>query len=55
MKHRDVSAAVEVELRWRPAPLVFMLAAVSAPALALAIILGQWQLVVFAAPMVVAA
>ncbi|MET9488269.1 DUF58 domain-containing protein [Nocardia sp. NPDC006630] len=51
MKHRDLSTASETELRWRPAPLVFMLAAVSAPALVLAIVLGHWQLAVFAAPM----
>ena len=51
MKHRDTSTAVEAELRWRPAPLVFMLAAVSVPALVLALVLGKWQLVVFAAPM----
>ncbi|MFD7844068.1 DUF58 domain-containing protein [Nocardia sp. NPDC059764] len=51
MKHRDTTASVEAELRWRPAPLVFMLAAVSALALVLAVILGRWQLVVFAAPM----
>ncbi|UFS95023.1 DUF58 domain-containing protein [Nocardia huaxiensis] len=52
MRHRDTSTSVEAELQWRPAPLVFMLAAVSAPALVLAVILGQWQLVVFAAPMI---
>ncbi|MGX1808941.1 DUF58 domain-containing protein [Nocardia sp. NPDC055321] len=51
MRHRDLSTAIEAELQWRPAPLVFMLAAVSAPALILAVIFGQWQLVVFAAPM----
>ncbi|WP_405488329.1 DUF58 domain-containing protein [Nocardia sp. NBC_00511] len=51
MKHRDTSTSIEAELRWRPAPLVFMLAAVSGPALVLALILGNWQLVVFAAPM----
>ncbi|NNH73475.1 DUF58 domain-containing protein [Nocardia uniformis] len=51
MRHRDTSTATEAELRWRPAPLVYMLAVVSAPALVLAIVLGKWQLVVFAAPM----
>ncbi|WP_067531404.1 DUF58 domain-containing protein [Nocardia crassostreae] len=51
MRHRDTSTAIEAELRWRPAPLVFMLAAASAPALVLAVVFGQWQLVVFAAPM----
>lgn len=51
MRHRDTSTAIEAELRWRPAPLVFMLAAVSAPALVLAVVFGQWQLLVFAAPM----
>ncbi|MFJ4656494.1 DUF58 domain-containing protein [Nocardia sp. NPDC088792] len=51
MKHRDTSATSETELRWRPAPLVFMLAVASVPALVLAIVLGRWQLVVFAAPM----
>ncbi|WP_330183728.1 DUF58 domain-containing protein [Nocardia sp. NBC_01503] len=51
MKHRDLSTATDTELRWRPAPLVFMLAAVSVPALVVAVAFGQWQLVVFAAPM----
>lgn len=51
MRHRDISTAAEAELRWRPAPLVYMLAVVSALALVLAIVLGKWQLVVFAAPM----
>ncbi|MRH90363.1 DUF58 domain-containing protein [Nocardia sp. SYP-A9097] len=51
MKHRDLSTATETELRWRPAPLVFMLAAVSVPALVAAVVFGHWQLVVFAAPM----
>ncbi|SUA75725.1 Uncharacterized conserved protein (some members contain a von Willebrand factor type A (vWA) domain) [Nocardia otitidiscaviarum] len=51
MRHRDTSTATEAELRWRPAPLVYMLAVASAPALVLAIVLGKWQLVVFAAPM----
>ncbi|MEV6772741.1 DUF58 domain-containing protein [Nocardia sp. NPDC051030] len=51
MRHRDTSTSTEAELRWRPAPLVFMLAVVSAPALVLAIVFGKWQLTVFAAPM----
>ncbi|WP_067698635.1 DUF58 domain-containing protein [Nocardia jejuensis] len=51
MRHRDTSTSTEAELRWRPAPLVFMLAAVSGPALVLAIVFGQWQPLVFAAPM----
>lgn len=50
-RHRDMSAAVEAELRWRPAPLVFMLAVGAAVALLLAVVLGRWQLVVFAAPL----
>lgn len=51
MKHRDESRTVEVDLRWRPAPLVFILAGCAAVALVVAVLLGQWQLVVFAAPM----
>lgn len=51
MKHRDASAAVDAELRWRPAPLVFMLAVCAAVALVLAVVFGRWQLVVFAAPL----
>ncbi|WP_280496194.1 DUF58 domain-containing protein [Nocardia asiatica] len=51
MRHRDASSAVDAELRWRPAPLVFMLAGCAAAALVLAVILGKWQLVVFAAPL----
>ncbi|MFE1596421.1 DUF58 domain-containing protein [Nocardia sp. NPDC058705] len=51
MKHRDESRTVEVDLRWRPAPLVFILAGCAAAALVVAVLLGQWQLVVFAAPM----
>ncbi|WP_187686375.1 DUF58 domain-containing protein [Nocardia wallacei] len=51
MRHRDTSSAADAELRWRPAPLVFMLAAAAAPALAVAVMLGRWQLIVFAAPM----
>lgn len=51
MRHRDASTAVEAELRWRPAPLVFMLAICAAAALVLAVVLGRWQLVVFAAPL----
>ncbi len=51
MKHRDESRTVEVDLRWRPAPLVFILAGCAATALVVAVLLGQWQLVVFAAPM----
>ncbi|MCC3328459.1 DUF58 domain-containing protein [Nocardia abscessus] len=51
MRHRDASAAVDAELRWRPAPLVFMLAGCAAAALVLAVVLGRWQLIVFAAPL----
>ncbi|QIS17381.1 DUF58 domain-containing protein [Nocardia terpenica] len=51
MRHRDTSAVAEAELRWRPAPLAYLLAATAAPALALAVLLDRWQLVVFAAPM----
>ncbi|TCK01216.1 DUF58 domain-containing protein [Nocardia alba] len=51
MKHRDESRTVEVDLRWRPAPLVFILAGCAGAALVVAVLLGQWQLVVFAAPM----
>lgn len=51
MRHRDTTLSVDAELRWRPAPLVYMLLAVSLPALVLAVVLGAWQLVVFAAPM----
>ncbi|MEV0688052.1 DUF58 domain-containing protein [Nocardia sp. NPDC050378] len=51
MKHRDESKTVEVDLRWRPAPLVFILAGCAAAALVVAVLRGQWQLVVFAAPM----
>ncbi|MGW5575523.1 DUF58 domain-containing protein [Nocardia thailandica] len=51
MRHRDNSTAVEVALRWRPAPLVFILAGCAAVALVLAVLLGRWQLVLFAAPM----
>ncbi|WP_067718858.1 DUF58 domain-containing protein [Nocardia yamanashiensis] len=51
MRHRDTTTAAETELRWRPAPLVFMLAACAGVALVLAVALGRWQLVVFGAPM----
>ncbi|GGK59894.1 DUF58 domain-containing protein [Nocardia camponoti] len=51
MRHRDESRSVEVELRWRPAPLVFILAGCAAVALVVAVVRGQWQLVIFAAPM----
>ncbi|MFC4127946.1 DUF58 domain-containing protein [Nocardia rhizosphaerae] len=51
MKHRDRTTVVEVELRWRPGPLVFWLAGCAGVALAAAVALGRWQLVVFAAPM----
>ncbi|MEV6429931.1 DUF58 domain-containing protein [Nocardia sp. NPDC051463] len=51
MRHRDASTTVEVELQWRPAPLVFMLAVCAASALLLAVVSGRWQLVVFAAPL----
>ncbi|WP_225727673.1 MULTISPECIES: DUF58 domain-containing protein [unclassified Nocardia] len=51
MRHRDASTAVDAELSWRPAPLVYMLAGCAAVALVSAIALGKWQLVVFAAPL----
>ncbi|WP_227984691.1 DUF58 domain-containing protein [Nocardia spumae] len=51
MRHRDTRSATEVELRWRPAPLVYMLAVAAAAALVPAIMLERWQLAVFAAPM----
>lgn len=51
MRHRDSSSATEAELRWRPAALVYMLAVAGGIALAAAVVLGRWQLVVFAAPM----
>lgn len=52
MRHRDAGATVEAELKWRPAPLVFMLLAVAGVALLLALVVQRWQLVVFAAPMI---
>ncbi|WP_067647852.1 DUF58 domain-containing protein [Nocardia harenae] len=52
MRHRNAGASVEAELRWRPAPLVFMLLAVAGMCLLLALVLQRWQLVVFAAPMI---
>ncbi|WP_227998192.1 DUF58 domain-containing protein [Nocardia australiensis] len=51
MTHRDGSTTVDAELRWRPAPLVYMLAGCAAAALVLAVVFGKWQLVVFAAPL----
>lgn len=51
MRHRDSNSATEAELHWRPAALVYMLAVCAAAALAVAVILERWQLVVFAAPM----
>lgn len=51
MKHRDASTIVDTELRWRPAPLVYMLAICAAVALLTAVVFGRWQLVVFAAPL----
>ncbi|MFR9752857.1 DUF58 domain-containing protein [Nocardia sp. 004] len=51
MKHRDSSSAVATELQWRPAPLAFMLAGCAAAVLVFAVVLGSWQLVVFAAPL----
>ncbi|MEV5652717.1 DUF58 domain-containing protein [Nocardia sp. NPDC052254] len=51
MRHRDTRSAAEVALRWRPAPLVYMLAVAAAAALVLAVMLERWQLAVFAAPM----
>ncbi|MBF6214517.1 DUF58 domain-containing protein [Nocardia puris] len=50
-RHRDASATVESELRWRPAPLVYMLAGCAAVALLSAVLFTRWQLVVFAAPL----
>jgi uncharacterized protein (DUF58 family) len=51
MRHRDASATVEARLRWRPAPLTYLLAIASAVALLVAVVAGSWQLVVFASPM----
>ena len=51
MKHRDDGGTVEARLRWRPAPLTYLLAIASAVALLAAVTAGSWQLVVFAAPM----
>src|SRR5690606_32469973 len=51
MRHRDATATVEARLRWRPAPLAYLLAIASAVALFGAVISASWQLVVFAAPM----
>jgi uncharacterized protein (DUF58 family) len=42
---------VEARLRWRPAPLTYLLAIASAVALLVAVVAGSWQLVVFASPM----
>ncbi|MBH0778504.1 DUF58 domain-containing protein [Nocardia bovistercoris] len=50
-RHRDRSAIVEARLWWRPAALVYMLATCAAVALVVAVLLGRWQPVVFAAPM----
>ncbi|MFC9892819.1 DUF58 domain-containing protein [Nocardia sp. NPDC127579] len=52
MRHRDAAASIDAELRWRPAPLVYMLAICAGAALLGAVALGRWQLVVFAAPLV---
>ncbi|WP_239476898.1 DUF58 domain-containing protein [Nocardia arizonensis] len=51
-RHRDRSTAVEARLHWRPAVLVYMLATCAAAALVVAVALGRWQPVVFAAPMI---
>ena len=51
MRHREQSPTAEAELRWRPAPLVLMLAGTAAVALVLAVVSARWQPVVFAAPM----
>ncbi|MCX4093497.1 DUF58 domain-containing protein [Nocardia sp. alder85J] len=51
MRHRDGGTVVEAELVWRPAPLVYMLAVVAAVALVAGVVLGRWQPVVFAAPL----
>ncbi|MBP2187758.1 DUF58 domain-containing protein [Nocardia goodfellowii] len=51
MRHRDATATIDAELRWRPAPLVYMLAICAAAALSGAVLLGRWQLVVFASPL----
>ncbi|OHU82802.1 hypothetical protein [Mycobacterium talmoniae] len=42
---------VDVELRWRAAPLALALASCAAAALALAVIAVRWQLIAFAAPL----
>lgn len=52
MRHRDAGATVEARLRWRPAPLAFMLAIAAGVALLLALGFQRWQLVVFAVPMI---
>ncbi|MBO0854143.1 MAG: DUF58 domain-containing protein [Nocardia sp.] len=51
MRHRDRSATTEVELPWRPSPLVYMLAIAAAAALVASVMLARWQPAVFAAPM----
>lgn len=51
MRHRDESTTVEADLRWRPAPLTYLLAICAAVALLGAVIAASWQLVVFSAPL----
>uniref|UniRef100_UPI002456C743 DUF58 domain-containing protein n=1 Tax=Nocardia farcinica TaxID=37329 RepID=UPI002456C743 len=51
MRHRDAETTVEAELRWQPAPLVYMLAGCAAVALLAAVVFARWQPVVFAAPL----
>jgi uncharacterized protein (DUF58 family) len=46
------TAVVDVQLRWRAAPLAKALITVVAAALAVAVIGSRWQLLVFAAPMI---
>jgi uncharacterized protein (DUF58 family) len=44
--------STEVELRWRPSPLTRAIVTCAAGALAVAVIGGYWQLVVFSAPLI---
>ncbi|WP_232839736.1 MULTISPECIES: DUF58 domain-containing protein [Nocardia] len=50
-RHRDVTRTVDAELHWRPAALVYMLAVCAGAALVAAVAFGQWQPILFAAPM----
>ena len=46
------SAAHQPSCRWRPSPLTLSIATCAGAALAVALIGAQWQLVVFAAPLI---